>query len=224
MTKRLIAVGLAACGVLIAGEEENKRLQESATILQEIMGADDQGIPRDIFEKSSCAVVVPGMKKGGFIVAAKYGKGFASCRTGSGWSAPSAVRMEGGSVGFQIGGSETDIILLVMNEKGMDRLLGNKFTLGGEASVAAGPKGREATAQTDATMRAEMLSWSRSRGVFGGVALQGSTLRPDEDANKGLYGKAVEPKDVLTGKVAAPAASKTLLAELAKFGGTAKKK
>lgn len=224
MAKRLIAVGLTACAVLIAGEEENKRLHESATILQQIMGADDQGIPKSIFEKSSCAVVVPGMKKGGFIVAAKYGKGFASCRTTGGWSAPSAVRMEGGSVGFQIGGSETDIILLVMNEKGMERLLGNKFTLGGEASVAAGPKGRDATAETDATMRAEILSWSRSRGVFGGVALQGSTLRPDEDANKGLYGKAVVPKEVLTGKETPPPASKDLLAELTKFGGTAKKK
>lgn len=221
--QKLWIAALLSCATLTAGEDDNKRLKESANVLTEIMGAADKGIPHDIFEKSSCAVVVPAMKKGGFIVAAKYGRGFASCRAGSGWSAPSAVRMEGGSFGFQIGGSETDVILLVMNEKGMERLLSNKFTLGGEASVAAGPVGRESTAQTDATMRAEMLSWSRSRGVFGGAALQGTTLRPDTDVNKALYGANVEPKTILAGKTQVPPPAHDLIALLAKFGGTAKK-
>ena len=209
--------------LLFAGETENKRLNESATVITEIMAAGDQSIPSDLFAKAACAVVVPGMKKGGFIIAAKYGRGFASCRTASGWSGPSAVAIEGGSFGFQIGGSETDIILLVMNQKGMNRLTSSKFTLGGEASVAAGPVGRDATAQTDATMRAEILSWSRSRGVFAGIALQGATLRPDKDVNQMLYGKELEPKTILSGGVLAPSNAAGFIATLAKFGGEKKK-
>lgn len=215
---------IAMAAMAFAGADEDKRLKESVTMMEEIMGAGDKSIPSDLFHKAACAVVVPGMKKGGFIVAAKYGRGFASCRVPGGWSAPSAMRMEGGSVGFQIGASETDIILLVMNEAGMQRLIGSKFTLGGEASVAAGPLGRDATAQTDATMKAEILSWSRSRGVFGGVALQGATLRPDEDVNKALYGAEADPKAILGGKAPVPAGAKPLLALLAKFGGSAKRK
>lgn len=199
MTLILLGVMLAPSW---AGEEEQKRLEASAETLNEIMAASDKGIPQDLFDKASCAVVVPAMKKGGFIFAGKYGRGFASCRGAlGGWRAPMAVRVEGGSFGFQIGGSETDVVMLVMNQKGMERLTSSKFTLGGEASVAAGPVGRATTAQTDVTMKAEILSWSRSRGVFGGLALDGATLRPDEDANTALYGKGVEPKAIVEGKV-----------------------
>jgi SH3 domain-containing YSC84-like protein 1 len=151
------------------------------------------------------------MKKGAFIVGGEYGKGFATCRKhGGGWGAPAAIKVEGGSFGFQIGGSEQDVLLLVMNESGMRRLLSDKFTLGGEASVAAGPVGREASAQTDAAMRAEMLSWSRSRGIFAGVSLQGATLRPDTDADRDLYGHSITNREILTTNVPAPAAAANL--------------
>jgi len=198
-------------------ENTIKRLGESTDMLKEMAGASDKGIPKDLIDRCRCAVIVPGVKKGGFIVAAKYGRGFVSCKKGKRFGAPSGVRVEGGSFGFQIGGSETDVIMLVMNEKGAERLLSSKFTLGGDASVAAGPLGRETTAQTDATMRAEILSWSRSRGVFAGIALNGATLRPDDDAIEDLYGKKLEPKVILMGNTASPAAARPFLAELNKY-------
>ncbi len=203
----------------LAGEAENKRLQESAEVLKEIMAAEDKAIPQDLFSKAQCAVIVPGVKKAGFIVGAKYGRGFASCRQpdGKGWTAPVGMRVEGGSFGFQIGGAETDVIMLVMSKRGMDRLLSSKFTLGGEASAAAGPVGRDTTAQTDATLRAEILSWSRSRGLFGGVALQGATLRDDADVDTALYGAGVDRRAVLGGKKATPQAAQALIALLNKY-------
>ena len=143
---------------------------------------------------------MPGLKKGAFVVGAKFGRGFVSCRTDAGWSAPAGIRVEGGSVGFQIGGTEIDVVLAIMNKRGVDRLLSNKFTLGADASVAAGPVGRTAAAQTDAMMTAEILSWSRSRGVFAGVALEGATLRGDDDANRDLYGKRLEMKEIVAGR------------------------
>jgi len=202
-----------------AGEAEDRRLKESSEVLGEIMGTSDKAIPQDLFAKAQCAVIVPGLKKGGFILGAKFGRGFASCRQadGKGWTGPVAVRVEGGSVGFQIGGAESDVIMLIMSQKGMDRLLSSKFTVGGEATAAAGPVGRDATAQTDATMRAEILSWSRSRGVFGGIALQGATLRDDADVDKALYGGAVDRRDILTGKKEVPAAAKPLIDQLNKY-------
>lgn len=217
MKKFLIAV-LAASSVW-AGEAEDKRLQEASTVLGEIMSTGDKAIPQDLFSKAQCAVIVPALKKGGFILGAKYGRGFAACREadGKGWTAPVGVRVEGGSVGFQIGGAESDVIMLVMSQKGMERLLSSKFTLGGEATVAAGPVGRDTTAQTDATMRAEILSWSRSRGVFGGIALQGATLRADEDVDTALYGSGVDRKSVLQGKKPVPAAAKGLVDLLNKY-------
>jgi lipid-binding SYLF domain-containing protein len=182
------------------------------------MGIPEKGIPQDLLDKAHCIVVVPGMKKGAFIVGAKYGKGFMSCRRGgAGWSAPGAVKIEGGSVGLQIGGSETDVVLLVTNEKGADRLLSTKFTLGGEGEVAAGPVGRNSTAQTDAGMRAEILSYSRSRGVFAGLALTGATLRPDLDDNKAMYGKPLSNKEIVEGRMAPPAAASKFMAELNKY-------
>jgi lipid-binding SYLF domain-containing protein len=196
-----------------------KRLQEAAAVFGEIMATPDKGIPQDLLDKAHCIVIVPGLKKGAFIVGGKYGKGFLSCRKkgGRGWSGPAAIRVEGGSVGFQIGGSETDGVLLVMNERGADRLLSSRFTLGAEGSVAAGPVGRSATAQTDAKMRAEILSWSRSRGVFAGLALDGATLREDADDNAALYGRKLSNRDVVTKGVVPPQAAHELLRLLNKY-------
>jgi len=206
-------------------EKEADRLHDAATVLTEVMRTPDKGIPEDLLASAHCIVIVPGLKQGAFIVGAKFGKGFVSCRekNGSGWSAPGAVRVEGGSVGFQIGGTETDVILLVMNERGKDRLLSSQFTLGGEGTVAAGPVGRSATAQTDAKMTAEILSWSRARGAFAGVSLQGATLRQDTDGNEALYGKKLENRAIVTGAVAAPAAAGELLTLLNKYSPIEKK-
>jgi lipid-binding SYLF domain-containing protein len=186
--------------------------------MREIMATPDRGIPQDLLEKAQCAIIIPGMKKGAFIVGAKYGRGFMSCRTGRvGWSAPAAVRMEGGSLGFQIGGSETDLVMLVFNERGAQKLLKSKFTLGGDASVAAGPVGRTSSAETDAFLRAEILSWSRSRGAFAGVSVKGATMRPDHDANAELYGKKLENREIVAGTIAAPDAAKSLLETLNRY-------
>jgi len=215
MHKTLISI-LAITGFIgtaaFAADREIKvddRLDASADTLMDMMRASDHDIPQDLLDKAHCVVVVPGMKKAGFIFGAKYGRGFATCRRagGSGWSAPAAMRIEGGSVGFQIGASETDVVLLVMNDGGMKHLLSDKFTLGGEASAAAGPLGRNATAQTDAQLNAEMLSYSRSRGLFAGISLEGATLRPDEEANRELYSRAATNREILTGDFKTPAAA-----------------
>src|SRR2546426_7562505 len=204
----------------LAGKEKAEplqRLDEAVAVFQDIMATPDRSIPQDLLDNAHCIVIVPGLKKGAFIIGAKYGKGYLSCRKkGAGWSAPGTVRVEGGSVGFQIGGSESDVIMLVMNERGAAKLLSSKFTLGGEGEVAAGPVGREVTAQTDALMRAEILSWSRARGVFAGISLQGATLRQDLDDNNELYGKAYENKEILTRNIAVPAAASKLISLLDK--------
>jgi lipid-binding SYLF domain-containing protein len=211
-------VGLCVGAVCWAGQAEEKRIKAAEETLVEIMKTGDKAIPQELFNKADCAIIIPGMKKGGFILAGKYGRGFASCRGSiGGWRAPLGVRIEGGSFGLQIGGSETDVVMLVMNQSGMERLTSSKFTLGGEVSAAAGPVGRSSTAQTDVTMKAEILSWSRSRGVFGGVALDGATLRPDADTNEAIYGKGVDPKDIVQGKVATTPMGKRLTATLAKY-------
>ena len=186
------------------------RLDASAETLTQMMGASDKGIPQDLMDKARCVVVVPGMKKAGFIFGAEFGRGFAVCRRkgGVGWSAPAAMRVEGGSVGFQIGGSETDVVLLVMNEGGMKHLLSDKFTVGGDASGAAGPIGRDASARTDAMMNAEMLSYSRSRGLFAGISLEGATLRPDGESNHVLYGHDATNREILTGDFKTPVAAR----------------
>ncbi len=208
---RSFFVLLALTPLLAKEPEPVKRLEESATVFSEIMATPDKGIPQDLLAKAHCIVIVPGLKKGAFIVGGKYGKGYLSCRkkSGVGWSAPGTVRIEGGSVGFQIGGSETDVILLVMNERGADRLLSSKFTLGGEGEVAAGPVGRSATAQTDAYMRAEILSWSRSRGVFAGIS--------HLDDNAVLYGKKLENREVVTQRIKPPRSALKLLSLLNKY-------
>jgi SH3 domain-containing YSC84-like protein 1 len=180
------------------------------------MGAPDKGIPQDLLDKAACAVIVPNVKKGAFIVGAKYGRGFIVCRRKSGrdWSAPGGVIVEGGSVGFQIGGSETDVIMLVMNEGAINKLLSSKFTIGADASVAAGPVGRTSSAETDAQLHAQILTYSRARGLFAGVSLQGATLRPDDDANKDMYGRPMSNKDIVLGNVKSPPAAARLIAEL----------
>jgi lipid-binding SYLF domain-containing protein len=206
----MLAIAGAMSTVALAADRETKvdeRLDASADALTDLMRASDKGIPQDLLDKAHCVVVVPGMKKAGFIFGAKYGRGFAVCRRpgASGWGAPAAMRVEGGSVGFQIGASETDIVLLVMNHDGMKHLLSDKFTLGGEATAAAGPVGRDAAAETDAMMHAEMLSYSRSRGLFAGISLEGATLRPDEETNRELYGHDATNREILTGDFKTPA-------------------
>jgi lipid-binding SYLF domain-containing protein len=216
--KHFLLITLAIAPLLGKENETAKRLEEAAAVFSEVMATPDKAIPQDLLEKAHCIVIVPGLKKGAFIVGGKYGKGYLSCRKkkGVGWSAPGTVRIEGGSVGFQIGGSETDVIMLVMNERGAEKLLSSKFTLGGEGEVAAGPVGRTATAQTDAYMRAEILSWSRSRGVFAGISLQGATLRQDLDDNETLYGRKLENREIVTTGVRPPASAAKLLALLKK--------
>ncbi len=185
------------------------------------MGSPDKGIPEELLEKAQCVVVVPDLIKGAFFVGGKYGRGFAACRNNGRWSPPAAVRIEGGSFGLQLGGSSTDLIMLIMNQKGMDRLMSDKFTIGGEIAGAAGPVGRHLSAQTDIAMHAEILTWSRSRGLFGGMSLDGATLRPDNGENKKLYGQEESQRDILTGHVRGNAATREfdqLVARIAKPG------
>lgn len=209
-------VCLAASPLLLLAGTAQDHLKDANEVFSEIMATPDKSIPRDLLEKAHCIVIVPGAKSAAFVVGAKFGKGFATCRktTDAGWGPPAAMRMEGGSVGFQIGGSSTDIVMLVMNERGMKKLLESKFTLGANASVAAGPVGRTATAETDAYLSAEILSWSRSKGLFAGVALQGATLRSDVDENQELYGQRLENKDILLTDRTPPAAASPLLMAL----------
>ena len=217
--KLVIVAGLALTTSLLAADmKPAKRLREAASVFSEVMAAPDKGIPQDLLEKAHCIVIVPSLKTAAFLVGGKYGKGYLSCRnkSGSGWSAPGTVRIEGGSVGFQIGGSTTDLIMLVMSERGADKLLSSKFTLGAEGSVAAGPVGRTATAQTDVQMHAEILSWSRSQGLFAGLALEGATLRQDLDDNAALYGSKLENRDIVTNGRPAPQAAAALIALLNK--------
>ena len=211
----------------LAGKEKAEplqRLDEAVAVFQDIMATPDRSIPQDLLDNAHCIVIVPGLKKGAFIIGGKYGKGFISCRRqAAGWSAPGTVRVEGGSLGFQIGGSESDVVMLVMNERGAAKLLSSKFTLGGEGEVAAGPVGRVASAQTDAMMRAEILSWSRARGVFAGISLQGATLRQDLDDNAVIYGKKLSNKEIVESGVATPKAAQPLISLLAKYSAAKSK-
>jgi lipid-binding SYLF domain-containing protein len=226
LTLKLIPAAVVALAPLLASENENaKRLDAAATVLTEVMGAPDKGIPQESLEHAHCIVIVPDLKTGAFIVGGKYGKGYLSCRSknGPGWSAPAAVRIEGGSFGFQIGGSSTDLIMLIMNARGMDKLLEDKFTLGGEASVAAGPVGRTATAQTDVQMHADILSWSRSQGLFAGIALEGATLRQDLDDNASLYGKKVSNREIVTSGRSVPPEARKLIDFLNRYSAREEK-
>ncbi len=219
--KLAILAAIACTATLVSAAEPDapKRLQAATDAFKDVMGTPDKAIPQDLLNKAQCIMIVPGLKKGAFIVGGKYGKGFVSCRKkgGAGWTAPGSIRVEGGSFGFQIGGEETDVFMLVMNEKGMNRLLTTKFTLGGDASAAAGPVGRTTQAETDAAMTAEILTWSRARGLFAGISLSGATLRPDEDWNTELYGRKITNREILTTPVTPPPAFAPLQAELNRY-------
>src|SRR6202140_1258598 len=206
----LIPVSSSISSAKDKDEKENDRLQNAGTVLKEIMDVPDN-IPQDLIDKARCVIVFPSVVKAAFVVGGSYGRGAMVCRTGRDspgpWGAPAMMALEAGSVGFQIGGQATDFVILVMNNRGVDSLLHSKVKLGADASVAAGPKGRTASADTDITVRAEMLSYSRARGVFVGVSLEGTTLRPDEDANHRLYGKEASAETIITeSKMEAPAA------------------
>jgi lipid-binding SYLF domain-containing protein len=198
---------------LLAQKDADARLKAATEDLQEMMNASDKGIPQDLISKASCVIVVPNSKSGGFIIGGQYGKGFFTCRksSGVGWSAPGALRVSGGKFGLLIGGKETDVIMLVMNQTGMEHLLSSKFKLGGEAAAAAGPVGRDSTAMTDAQLHAEILTYSRSRGVFGGLDLAGDAVTEDSEANRELYGKDVNNKQILNSSMPVPAAAQPLI-------------
>jgi len=204
---------------LRAAEKAQERLRDAADVFREIMQTPDRGIPQDLLNRASCVVIVPGMKKGAFVVGAEYGKGFVVCRPDHemGWNVPAAIRVEGGSFGFQIGGESTDVVMLIMNEGGMRKLEKDKITLGGDASIAAGPVGRTAAANTDALMTAEILSWSRNKGVFAGISLNGATLRPDEHDNEELYGQRMTTREVFASNIQMPPAARPLVHELDRY-------
>jgi len=215
----MLAVVILSTAALPAAESARNRLADAADVFSEIMATPDKGIPQDLLGKAQCVVIVPESKRVAFVVGGEYGKGFVECRKngGTGWGPPAAISVKGGSVGFQIGASATDVVMLVMNQRGMDKLNNSKFTLGADATVAAGPVGRSADAKTDAYMTAEILSWSRSKGLFAGVALNGATLRPDMDANKELYGTRLNTKEVLSGESHPPEEGTKLVAALDKY-------
>lgn len=219
MVQKMIAIAALGAGLVLAETDGDKRLNEAAAVMKEVMDTPDKSIPQDLMNKAECVVVVPGLKKGAFIIGGKYGRGFASCRREGnvGWSAPAGVRVEGGSVGFQIGGAETDVVMLIMNHRGMEKLMTSKFTLGADASVAAGPVGRDTSAQTDALMHAEILTWSRQRGVFAGISLNGATMREDDKTNEELYGHKITNKQIVTGGVGIPPSAVVLTSALNKY-------
>src|SRR6516164_3166700 len=199
------------------------RAQAAADVLNEIQSAPDSGIPQDILGHAECVAVVPSMLKGGFVVGAKYGRGLASCRTPKGWSAPAFFMISGGSFGFQIGGQAVDLVMLIMNNDGMQRLLSSQFALGADASVAAGPVGRHAEGNTDWKMRAQVLTYSRTRGVFAGATLNGALVKQDKDSTRDFYGHMVTSKAALTGEVEPPSAAYPFLSSLAKWAQEAAK-
>jgi lipid-binding SYLF domain-containing protein len=217
MFRTFLITGLAL-GVLYGQEQApDERLRTATTVLHEILAAPDKGIPEDLLAKAQCVMIVPGLKKAAFVVGGEYGRGFALCRRGEVWGGPAAIKFGGGSVGFQIGGESTDIVMLVMNRRGMERLASDKFTIGGDASAAAGPVGRTSAADTDILLRAEILSYSRTRGVFAGISLDGTVVSRDGSEDRKLYGHKVRNQDVLTGEVPTPAAARSLISELGRY-------
>lgn len=211
-----------------AQEKEEDRVKESGLVLRDILESPDKGIPQDLIDKAECVVVYPSVKKAAFIVGGSYGRGIMTCRTGKNftgpWSAPAMMALEGASFGLQIGGQATDFVLLIMNERGASSILSSKVKIGADASAAAGPVGRNASAETDVMLKAQILSWSRAQGLFAGISLSGSTMRPDDGANKALYGKDITAQDIVfKHEVKAPPSARTLLAELRKISPRRKK-
>jgi SH3 domain-containing YSC84-like protein 1 len=230
--KRFLAVCVLLCVATAAwaaesDDDENKaedRIKAAANVLDEIQSAPDQGVPEEVLGSAECVAIVPSMLKGGFIVGARYGRGVASCRTPKGWSAPAFFSVQGGSIGLQIGGQAVDLVMLIMNQDGMRNLLSSKFKLGADASVAAGPVGRHAAADTDWKLRAQVLSYSRARGAFAGLELSGAAIKQDKDSTREFYGRMVPFKTALTGTIDAPANAYPLLSTLAKWAKTASQK
>ncbi|MBS1822910.1 MAG: lipid-binding SYLF domain-containing protein [Acidobacteria bacterium] len=218
----VLSMCLMLAAPVVAQQKENDRIKESGLVLKDIIEMPDKGIPHDLLDKSSCVIVFPSVKKAAFVVGGSYGRGIITCRTGKNysgpWSAPAMFALEGASFGFQIGGQATDFVLLVMNDKGARSVMSSKVKIGADASAAAGPVGRNASAETDIVMKAEILSWSRAQGLFAGISLSGSTLRSDDGANKSLYGKDLTAQQIVFGHaVKAPASARGLLAELTKI-------
>ena len=226
MLKKLSVVLLLCASVWAKDNPDRRtddiaRLKDAGGILDEIMGAPDKGIPEEIIGKADCIAIVPSLKKGGFIVGGAYGKGVATCRSAAGWSAPVFFRIEGGSIGFQIGAQEVDLIMVVMNQKGMAAMLHNKAKLGADVSAAAGPVGRHAEGMTDWKLRAQVLTYSRARGLFAGVSIEGSSIRQDNDDTRAFYGRMVPYSTSLAGNIATPADSQVFLGPVAKYAGGA---
>jgi lipid-binding SYLF domain-containing protein len=217
---------LSMCAASFAADEETKvaeRVDAAAQVLNDIQGAPDKGIPQEVLGSAECVAVVPSMLKGGFILGAKYGRGLASCRTEKGWSSPAFFTLTGGSVGFQIGGQAVDLVMLIMNKDGMKHLLSSEFALGADASVAAGPVGRHAEGNTDWKMRAEVLTYSRARGLFAGVSLNGAQIKQDKDSTREFYGRMVPFRTSLIGEVEPPAGANAFLTSLAQWAQAAAK-
>jgi lipid-binding SYLF domain-containing protein len=222
----LLALIVSLCAWSFAADEDTKvadRVEAAAQVLNDIQGAPDKGIPQEVLGSAECVAVVPSMLKGGFIVGAKYGRGLASCRTPKGWSAPVFFVVTGGSFGFQIGGQAVDLVMLIMNKDGMRHLLSSQFALGADASVAAGPVGRHAEGNTDWKMRAEVLTYSRARGLFAGVSLNGAVIKQDKDSTRDFYGRMVPFKTALTGEIEPPAGANAFLTSLAQWAQAAAK-
>jgi SH3 domain-containing YSC84-like protein 1 len=220
----VVCLASTAFATDVAATKASERVQAAADVLSEIQDAPDQGIPENVLGSAECVAVVPTLLNGGFIVGARYGRGVASCRTPKGWSSPAFFMVEGGSVGFQIGGQAVDLVMLVMNADGMKNLLSSKFKLGADASAAAGPVGRAAAADTDWKLKAQILSYSRARGVFAGVALDGAVIKQDKDSTREFYGHVVTPQASLQGLVDAPQGAYPFLATLAKWATLAARK
>ncbi len=214
-----VAAGAAvlATGLWAQEDTPDHRLRAAASVFHEMLSAPDRGIPRDLLEKSMCVIIVPGLKKAGFIFGGDYGKGFAVCRHAGAWTGPAAITLGGGSFGAQIGVESTDVVMLVMDRKGMEKLASDKFTVGADASVAAGPVGRTSAADTDASLHAEILSWSRAHGVFAGISLDGTVVKKDGGEDRKLYGQEVSEHAVLYGDVPPPPAGSILTAELQRY-------
>ena len=220
--KTLLGVVLFAImlsNVAFAAEAASSRLQASATVLNEIMSAPDKGIPSDILSSAKCVAVVPSLLKGGFVVGGAHGRGMATCRTATGWSAPAPLTTTGGSIGLQIGGQAVDLVMVIMNDRGMQALLTSKFKLGADASVAAGPVGRHTEGSTDWKLRAEVLTYSRARGLFAGISFNGAVIKQDEDATREVYGRMVDFKTILTGSVTTLPVSRSVSRRGATGGG-----
>ena len=222
MYKHVLIVSVAGLALVLPAlasdrEDDMGRVEKATRVFHEIMATPDKGIPRDLLEKAKCVAIIPGEEKLAFIFGENYGKGLATCRTGSGWSAPMFVAVGGGSVGFQIGGSFTDVVMLFMNDHALQSLMGDKFKIGADATVAAGPVGRQAAAGTDVKLNAEILSYSRSKGVFAGVSVSGAVVQADHSGDKAMYGSDVSHQEILDGKTAVPESARRLVEELAGY-------